>query len=79
MWRVSNGHDKEETLDESEAAPNVDHETIEGSRGDGSRRAGLVSQSDQLGFRNVDQKAQSKEERHRLGRIRDFEETSQIR
>lgn len=76
MWRVSNGHDKEETLDESKIAPDVDHETIEGSGRNGSRRARLVSQSDQLGFRNVDQKAQSKKERHRLGRIRNFEETS---
>lgn len=31
MRRVSNGYDKEETLDESEIAANIDHETIEGS------------------------------------------------
>lgn len=76
MWRVSNGHDKEETLDESEIAPNVDHETIEGGGRDGSRRARFVSQSDQLGLRHVDKKAQSKKERHRLGRVRNIEETS---
>lgn len=76
MWRVSNGHDKEETLYESEIAPNVDHETIEGGGRDGSRRARFVSQSDQLGLRHVDKKAQSKKERHRLGRVRNIEETS---
>lgn len=31
VWRVSNRYDKKEALDESEIAPNIDHETIEGS------------------------------------------------
>ena len=75
VWRVPDGHDKKEALDESKIATNVDHETIEGSGRDSSRRAGLLSESNELGFWNVDQKAQSKKERYRLGWIWNFEET----
>lgn len=63
MRRVSNRHDKAEAVYESEIASHVDHETIEGSRRNCSGRTGL-SESDELGIRHADQKAQPSAKRH---------------